>query len=76
MYYINKGTEFLHSTAAASDTTGTGGLSDSIVIGIPIILLTLIVGVVVTVLVAWCTRKKSNEPSKCQLLTHSYVICA
>ena len=68
---------FLSSAATASDTTGTpGGPSDAIVIGIPTILVSLlgiIVTAVVTVWGVWYAnkKKKGNDPSKWQLLTHT-----
>ena len=60
---------FSCSTATASDTTGPGGPSDAVVIGIPTILVSLfgiLVGAVVTV---WSVRyankkKKDDDPSE------------
>ena len=67
---------FLSSAATASDTTGTpGGPSDAVVIGIPTVLVSLlgiIVGALVTIWGVWyANKKKGNDPSKWQLLTHS-----
>ena len=56
---------FSCSTATASDTTGPGGPSDVVVIGIPTIfvsLLGILVAAVVTVCGVWCTNKKKGDP--------------
>ena len=63
--------------AISGDIIGTpGGPSDAIVVGIPTILVSLfgiIVGALVTVWGVWYAnkKKKGNDPSKWQLLTHT-----
>ena len=59
----------LQSTAAASDTTSADRLSDTMVIGIPTILVSML-AIIVTVVVAicGCYRKKHKNGSKCMKL--------
>ena len=65
---------FSCSTATASDTTGPGGPSDAVVIGIPTILVSLfgiLVGAVVGVWsVRYANKKKKAHGSESQLLNY------